>query len=224
VIEVARLREVPLFAALDDDALDALVRRCHTIELEAGRQIVSAGQAATAFFVVLAGRVKVYKLSARGDEQILHHYGPGQTFGEAAVLSKTPFPAFAETLEHARLLEVTRAALTETIAAEPELALAMLGGLSAKLREFARLIEQLSLKEVPARLADVLLELSERAGSETFVLAQSKRQLAAQIGTVAETMSRALKKLRAERLIEVDGATITILDAERLRELAETDS
>ncbi len=215
------LRRIPLFAELDDSALSALASRCRRLEIRAGEQVVRAGQEATAFYVVVHGRVKIYKLSPKGDEQILHHYGPGSTFGEAAVLGNAAFPAFAEALEPTVLLEIHRTTLTEAIAAEPELALVMLAGLSSKLREFARLIEQLSLKEVPARLADVLLELASDAGSTTFELGQSKRQLAAQIGTVAETMSRALKKLRADRLIEVDGPTITILDAERLRELAE---
>jgi CRP/FNR family transcriptional regulator len=218
---LATLRRAPLLAALDEEALRALVSRCRSVRVPAGRQIIHAGEVAHAFFVVLAGRIKVYKLSPRGDEQVLHHYGVGSTFGEAAVLAGNSFPAFAESLEPSELLEISRDTLLRAVSQQPELALAMLAGLSGKLREFAHLIEQLSLKEVPARLADALLELGDRAGADTFELNQSKRQLAAQLGTVAETLSRAFRKLRADGLISVDGATISILDRSRLRRLAE---
>jgi CRP/FNR family transcriptional regulator len=218
---LATLRRAPLLAALDEKALHTLLSRCRSLRVPAGRQVIHAGEEARAFFVVLAGRVKVYKLSLRGDEQVLHHYGAGATFGEAAVLAGNAFPAFAESLEPSELLEISRDTLLAAVGQQPELALAMLAGLSGKLREFARLIEQLSLKEVPARLADTLLELGDRAGADTFELDQSKRQLAAQLGTVAETLSRAFKKLRAEGLISVDGATISILDRSRLQRLAD---
>jgi len=107
------------------------------------------------------------------------------------------------------------------IEANTELVLAMLAGMSAKLREFNQLIEQLSLKDVPARLAGVLLELPAKAGADTVVLKQTKRQLAAQIGTIPETLSRAFKKLSALGLIEVTGREIAILDPEGLADLAE---
>jgi CRP/FNR family transcriptional regulator len=170
--------------------------------------------------VVLTGQVKVFKVSGKGDEQVLHHMGPSATFGEAAVLSGTNYPAFAEVLEEATLLVVSRSTLLSLISDSPELALGLLAGLSAKLHEFARLIEQLSLKEVPARLADILLELADSAGSDTFELDRTKRQLAAQIGTVPETLSRTLNKLANDRVIRVEGARITILARKALEELA----
>jgi len=171
--------------------------------------------------VILDGRVKVYKLSARGDEQILHLYGPGETFGEAAMWSGGHFPAHAEAVDHCRLLIVSRETLRRAITRQPDLAMGMMAGLSAKLREFNALIEDLSLREVPARLARVLLAEADAAGGATFRLPQTKRHLAAQIGTVAETLSRALGKLRKQGLIDVSGSTITILDADALAELAE---
>ena len=98
----------------------------------------------------------------------------------------------------------------------------MLAGMSAKLREFNQLIEQLSLKEVPARLADILLRLPAKPGTDTVVLKQTKRELAAQIGTVPETLSRAFRKLTDQGLIEVKASKITILDSKRLADLAES--
>ena len=124
-------------------------------------------------------------------------------------------------IKDATLLVVPRESLRRALAGNPDLAMGMLAGLSGKLWEFAALIEQLSLKEVPARLAVVLLKQSKRGTVRTVLLTQTKRQLAAQIGTVAETLSRALAKMKAAGLIEVRGSEITILDADALADLAE---
>lgn len=219
-LEQKALAAVPMFSAHDAQSLAAIVAECRRFALEPAQVLFRPGEPAFALFVVLAGRVKLYQLSPRGDEQVLHHFGPGQSFAEAAVFRGGAFPAFAEALVPTVLLEVRRDVLLSLIRKEPQVALGLLAGLSQKLHEFARLIEQLSLKEVPARLADVILQYSAEAGSPQFTLHQSKRQLAAQIGTVAETLSRAQKKLSQQGLIAVDGKTVTVLDAEGLRQLA----
>ena len=215
------MRRVPLFSALDDAALGELLGACRRRTLPAGSQVLAPTQRAEQFYVILAGRVKVYKLSPKGDEQILHLYGPGQTFGEAAMWAGGTYPAHAETLARTTLLVVSRAALRDMLARGADLAMGMLAGMSAKLREFNRLIEQLSLREVPARLANALLDLPARPGTNTVVLKQTKRELAGQIGTIPETLSRALKKLRTAGLIDVNGAEITLLDPDGLAKLAD---
>lgn len=185
-------------------------------------QIFSPEETADRFYVILSGRVKIYQLSPKGDEQILHLYGPGNTFGEAAMWAGTHYPAHAQTLAASTLLAVTRTALHELAARRPDMALAMIAGMSRKLQEFNRLIEQLSLKEVPARLAGVLLKLHRESGTGTIRLRQTKRELASQIGTTAETLSRTLAKLKNGGLIEVRGPEITILDSKGLGDLAES--
>lgn len=218
----AAVRQVPVFSALGETELQELLRVCPTRNLAAGSQVFSPVEQAGRFYVILAGKVKVYKLSPKGDEQILHLYGPGNTFGEAAMWAGIFYPAHAEVLADSTLLVVSRSVLKDLIARKADLAMAMLAGMSAKLREFNMLIEQLSLKEVPARLANVLLEIPAKGGTNTVVLTQTKRELAAQIGTIPETLSRAFKKLRASGLIEVNGAEITILDPDGLGDLAES--
>ena len=217
----AAVRQAPLFSALGEEDLRQLLRTCPTKSFAAGAQLFGPSQQAESFYVILAGKVKLYKLSPKGDEQILHLYGPGRTFGEAAMWTGVRYPAHAEAIVDSTLLVVSRSVLKNLIGASTELALAMLAGMSAKLREFNQLIEQLSLKDVPARLAGILLELPARARADTVVLKQTKRQLAAQIGTIPETLSRAFKKLSALGLIEVNGREIAILDPEGLAELAE---
>jgi CRP/FNR family transcriptional regulator len=216
---LARLREVPLFSAMGQAELAGLVRACLVRNFQAGLQVFRPGQPAESFYVILAGKVKIFKTSAQGDEQILHLYGPGQTFGEAAMWAGIDYPAGAQTLSEATLLVVRRAALKVLLKKDPDLALAMMAGLAGKLREFNQLIAQLSLRDVPARTAEVLLQMAGLAGCDSFKLPQSKRQLAAQIGTVPETLSRALQKLKAANLIAVRGANITILDRPAMENL-----
>ena len=219
---VAAARGAAVFSTLNEAQLEKLLGACRTRHLPGGSQVFAPSQRAQAFYVILAGKVKVYKLSARGDEQILHLYGPGDTFGEAAMWAGIRYPAHAEALVDSTLLVVTRSLLKDLIAGNADLAMDMLAGMSAKLWEFNQLIEQLSLKEVPARLASMLLEMPAKAGTNTIVLKQTKRELAAQIGTIAETLSRALKKLKAAGLIEVNGPEITIVDPDGLADLAQT--
>ena len=216
------LRRIPLFSGLEGPDLHELLASCQAIRMAAGSQVFSPDDDADRFYVILSGKVKIYQLSPKGDEQILHLYGPGNTFGEAAMWAGTTYPAHAETLAKTTLLAVTRTALQELTARKPEMALAMIAGMSRKLQEFTRLIEQLSLKEVPARLAGVLLNLLDDTRGDTILLHQTKRELASQIGTIPETLSRALARLKKDRLIDVRGPEITILDRNRLAKLAES--
>jgi CRP/FNR family transcriptional regulator len=217
---IAQVKRCPVFANVADARVAQVVGASLVLDYAAGRQIIRPSQKADRFFVVLAGSVRIYKVSPKGDEQTLHQYGPGESFGEAAMLAGVSFPAYGEAVTDARLLQVTRGELTRAIARDPELAMGMMAGLSVKLREFATLIEELSLKEVPARLAGVLLREYRDRGVARFNLGRTKRQLAAQIGTVAETLSRALARLKSQGLIAVRGSEITVLDAQGLERMA----
>jgi CRP-like cAMP-binding protein len=217
---IKTVKGVPMFSALDEVAIRNLLGSCQELSFRKGAQIFLPIQKAEKFFVVTSGRVKIFKLSPKGDEQILHLYGPGETFGEAAMWMGINYPAHAEAVTDVTLLAIGRESLKKAITDNAELAMGMLAGLSTKLREFNRLVEQLSLKEVPARLAQVLLSVSGQESSRTFRLPQTKRQLAAQIGTVPETLSRALGKLRNDGLIGMRGSKITILNPEALENLA----
>jgi CRP/FNR family transcriptional regulator len=218
---VRAMKSAPMFSAVQEAAVRRLILRCGLRRYASGEAVFETGRKADRFFVVLSGLVKVYKLSSRGGEQILHLYGPGKTFGEAAMWTGLPYPAFASVIRGGVLLSVPQAALRQSLASDPDLVMGMLAGLSAKLQEFARLIEDLSLKEVPARLAGALL--AESGGSGTFRLAQTKKQLAAQLGTVPETLSRAFRKLKAAGLVELRGATVVLRDPAKLARYADND-
>lgn len=212
----ATLRATPLLSQLANDDFDKIIDKCPVRSHPAGYGILSPRVQADRFYIILSGKVRIYKLSQKGDEQILHIYGAGETFGEAAMWRNINFPAHAETIEDSEILSVSKAILRQMIQNNADLAMQMLSGMSTKLHEFNRLIEQLSLKGVPARLANLLLESPTRPGTNTIVLSETKRQIAARIGTAAETLSRAFAKLKADGLIEVKGREITILNAEGL--------
>jgi len=188
-----------------------------------GQSVFSEGDDGVGFYVVAAGKVKIYKVSLEGKEQILHIYGPGNPFGEVPVFSGERFPANAETLLKSHLLFFPRTAFTELISKNPALCLNMLAVLSMRLRQFTVQVENLSLKEVPGRLASYLLYLAqEQDAVDTVSLPISKGQLASLLGTIPETLSRSLAKMNRGQLIAVAGKEITLLDPDGPEDLAET--
>ena len=213
---------IPLFNGLPDDQLEAIKKIAIEKQINKGEIIVSEGDEGKGFFVIAEGRVKVFKVSAEGKEQILHIFGPGQPFGEVPVFAGQRFPANAEAIEKARVLFLPRAAMVDLITANPSLALNMLAEMSRKLRLFAVQIENLSLKEMPARLASYLIHLADEQGQEeVLTLKISKGQLASILGTIPETLSRIFAKLSGNELIRVEGKKITLLDRSGLEDLAE---
>ena len=213
---------IPLFNGLPDDQMVAIRKIALEKEFNKGEIIFSEGDEGNGFFVIAEGRVKVFKLSTEGKEQILHIFGPGQPFGEVPVFAGQKFPANAQAIDRTRVLFFPRASIVNLISANPSLALNMLAVMSKKLRQFAVQIENLSLKEMPARLASYLIFLAdEQNKDEVVTLKISKGQLASTLGTIPETLSRAFAKLSGQNLINVDGKKITLLDRRGLEDLAE---
>jgi CRP/FNR family transcriptional regulator len=213
---------IPLFSGLPDDQMVAIRKIALEKKFNKGEIIFSEGDEGNGFYVIAEGRVKVFKVSTEGKEQILHIFGPGQPFGEAPVFAGQKFPANAQAIEKTRVLFFLRVSIVNLISANPSLALNMLAVMSKKLRQFAVQIENLSLKEMPARLASYLLRhADEQNQDDVVVLKISKGQLASTLGTIPETLSRMFAKLSGKNLISVDGRKITLLDRHGLEDLAE---
>lgn len=211
----------PLFSGLPEDQLKDLSRIAVDKSYQKGDLIISEGDEAAGFYIIAAGQIKVFKVSAEGKEQILHIFGPGEPIGEVPVFTGQPFPAYAEALAKSLLLFFPRAAFVNLIAGNPSLALNMLGVLSKRLRQFTVQIENLSLKEVPGRLASYLIYLSgEQKNQQSVKLHISKGQLASLLGTIPETLSRIFAKMSEQGLIAVNGRQIQLLDATALNSLA----
>jgi CRP-like cAMP-binding protein len=220
---IEQIAAIPLFSGLPEEQLANLANIVVEQVVKRGETIFSEGDEATGFYAVVSGRIKIFKLSIEGKEQILHILGPGEPFGEVPVFVGAHFPAYAESLEPSRVLFFPRKSFIELIEGEPSLALNMLAVLSLRLRQFTHLIENLSLKEVPGRLAAYLLYLSEDSGgSDDVELDIAKGQLASFLGTIPETLSRIFAKMTNQDFIQVNGSQIKIVNREALEELAET--
>lgn len=206
-----------LFDGLPSHQIDALADIAVLKEYQRGENIFFEGDKGIGFFMVGEGRVKIFKVSLAGKEHILHIFGQGEPFGEVPVFNGRPFPATAEALVKSKALFFPRDKFVKLVETNPSIALNMLGVLSLRLRRFAHQIEDLSLKEVPARLAGYLLYLSQEQDNMSEVeLDISKGQLASLLGTIPETLSRIFAKMTDEGLIEVNGRKISLLDRDGL--------
>lgn len=196
-----------------------------------GEIIFKQGSESSGFFVIKTGRIKLFKVSPNGKEQILNIFGSGENFAEVAALDGKPFPASAATLEPTELIFFPRMAFLDLLHRYPDLAINILISLSQHLRHLAAVIEDLSFKDVPQRLAAYLLNLSDSRATEladpgvnvnVVTLDLTKSQLAATLGTISATLSRAFYRLSSEGLISVNGSQIELLDRDRLQELSQS--
>jgi CRP/FNR family transcriptional regulator len=215
------LTNLPLFRGLPPGNLEALSNLHVEQSLKHGETIFSEGTEATGFYIVVSGRVKVFKVSPDGKEQIIHIFGPGEVFGEVPMFEGKVFPAHAETLGKSRLFFFPKKRFIALIKRDPLLAMNMLAALSRRLKNLTRLIEELSLKDVPGRLAAYLMYLSDRAGGDTVIkLDIPKKILASLLGTIPETLSRIFYKMTSQGIIKMKGRTVSILDKDALERVS----
>ncbi len=216
------LSSVPLFSGLGAHDLELLAELALCKHYKKGAFIFSEGDPGDGFYVIATGQVKVFKSSTEGKEQILHIFGPGEPIGEVAVFAGIPFPANTTALTQSTLLFFPRKAFIQLIAQEPALSMKLLAILSLRLRQFTVQIENLSLKEVPGRIASHLLFLAvEQNNRKKVTLTISKGQLASLLGTIPETLSRIQAKMAAQGLIKVSGREITLLNFKGIESLSE---
>jgi CRP/FNR family transcriptional regulator, dissimilatory nitrate respiration regulator len=212
------LKAAPLFSRLNDDQLVKLAAVARPLRLPAGRQIFSQGEPASAYYLLAAGAVKVYKSLRDGRTASMRHVRPGETFGES-VLFTDRYPASTETMSDCVLYRFDVAEFRRLLTAEPEIAIALLGAMANLMVLLNQRVEELLLP-VPARLARFLLAQSAQQG-ETVTLSISKHELAARLGTVPETLSRTLNRFVRAGAITVDGSHITIRKMATLEHLAQ---
>ncbi|HKK02079.1 MAG TPA: Crp/Fnr family transcriptional regulator [Desulfuromonadales bacterium] len=214
------IKRCPLFSGVTDSDLEELNRVARCREHPRGEVLFADGDPAHGFYLVATGKVKIYKLSSEGKERILHIVHPCNSFAEAAIFGNGLYPAYAEPLETSWLVFFPKDEFLALLREHSQIAINMIGGLSRFLRQFATQVEELTFKDVPARLARYLLQLAD--GKPQAELPISKSQLASNLGTVSETLSRTFRKLTDDALIEVHGRRIVLLDSDRLADLAET--
>ncbi|MDD5452233.1 MAG: Crp/Fnr family transcriptional regulator [Desulfovibrionales bacterium] len=214
------LNRCPLFAGLAPEDLRQ-VSSVHVRQSYAKRELIfSEGDAAKGFYVILAGKVRIFKTSPEGKEQIIHFFSTGDMFAEVALFHGTTYPASAEALTDTDLLFFPKQRFLRLIQEQPQLSLNMMANLAMMLRYFTKLVEELSLMNVSSRLAAYLLNTADRYKGDKFVLEISKNQLASRLGTISETLSRSFRKLKDQGIIEIEQDTICILNRQALADIS----
>jgi CRP-like cAMP-binding protein len=215
------LAGIPYFRALAAADLRRVAARAVVRDVRRGAHVFDEGAPAEGLFVVMEGRVRLVRIARSGREQVLHSEGPGATLGEVPLLDGGGYVATAVAATPARLLYLPRDAVLDTCRRHPDVALGIIRVLARRVRTFAGLVEQLSLQDLTARTAGFLLSESRAAGGTTFELSATRDEIAAGLGTVRELVSRSLARLRAAGVVRVAGRHVTIVDPQRLAELAE---
>jgi len=216
------LRKCQLFAGLSSEDLDRIAAVAVPKSLQKGDYLFRERDQAHGFYAVQSGAINVHRVNAAGKEQIIHIFRPGQSFAEAALATEQGYPAGARAVEASQVLLIQKNGFLDLLRRQPELALRMLASMSSHLRVLVSQLEDLALKDVETRLANWLLKHCPDPKSlqpVTIELPTTKRVLAAELGTVSETLSRTLAKLREQKLLTVAGKKFVILSPSKLHAL-----
>jgi len=217
------LGSAPLASGLSKDQLEALASVVREKKYRSKQLIIAENDQIRDFYMIARGRVKMFKNSVDGREQTLHLFGPGELFGLCATSSDCIFPANAMAIEKSTLLIFPAEAVETMGRKDPTILLNMISVLSLMLKDSMSMIETLSLMKIPQRVASFLLLSAPRktcSKGDNMKLTVNQKEIAKILGTTPETLSRTLKKMMEENIIEVKGKDIKILDCESLEELA----
>ena len=223
---VPLFRQLPIFSELDDVALQRLVERSVPRTVGAGHVLFTAGEECRGLYIIERGRVRIFRVSPEGREQVLHVEGPGRPVAELPLFDGGPYPASAVAMEESRLVFLPRADFEYLYRTHPDIAHAVIRGLGKRLRHLVHVTETLAFRDVAARLAMLLADYAERRGTRgddgvELTLERTQEELALEIGTARESVSRAMKQLRRKGLIEsLGGGRLRIPSVAELRALA----
>lgn len=221
------LSKAPLFAELTAPELGYLAERAIPRRFRSGEVIFTEGDACHGMWVVQSGLVKVYKSSPSGREQVLTLESCGQAIAELPVFDGGDYPASAQAVEDTTLLFLSRQSFDSLCVVYPQVGIKMLRVIGQRLRRLLSIIEELSFTTVRGRLASLLLRLA-RNGKKTaegmeITLPTTNQELAAQIGTVRELVSRNLSRLQAAGVIRMEGRTVVIPNLKALEQEIERE-
>ena len=215
------LTKVPIFSGLSDAELAFLAQHTVSRRFSAGETVFSEGEPCTGLYVVESGHVRIFKSSAGGREHVLAIEGPGSSVAELPVFDGGNYPASVAAIDDATLLFVSKQGFQALCLAHPQVSLKVLRVVGMRLRRLVGIIEELSFTTVRHRLAAFLLRKAKTSGKRSadgieFALPANNQELASQIGTVRELVSRNLSRFQAEGMLKVDGRTVTVTDLKAL--------
>ncbi|MGC1106503.1 MAG: Crp/Fnr family transcriptional regulator [Candidatus Acidiferrales bacterium] len=223
----AILRKTPLFAKLTPKEMESLTTRVSKRHFGQGEMLFAEGDPCTGLYIVAAGAIRIFKLSSAGREQILAVEGPGNSFAELPVFDGGNYPASASALGDTEVLFISRKNFQNFCREHPDVGLKVIAVVGSRLRRLVEIIEELSFTTVRQRLIAVILRLAEQSGTPSkegvvLQMTMSHQELAAELGTVRELVSRNLSRLQAEGFLHVDGRKILITDLPGLKQEGET--
>jgi CRP-like cAMP-binding protein len=220
---IATLRRVPFFAVLDEEELGRLAGHCVVRLLRKEELLFAEGETCEGMYVVQSGAIKVFKMADNGREQVLVIERAGSTVGELPVFDGGNLPASAAALEDSRLLFLPKREFLSLCRQNSEVAFAVIRSLAWRFRYMTSLVEELSLKEVSHRLARFLRDRALAVGVRTrrgveFPLDETNQQIAAEIGTVRDLVSRNLRRLVDRKIIKMERRKVIVLNMTDLEE------
>jgi len=223
---IEALQRTALFCELPEEDHRALASRATERRLNRGETLFLAGEPAAGLYVVVQGAVRAYRVSTDGREQIIHVERSGATLAEVPVFDGGTYPSSTAAEEDSLVLFLPREEVLRLCLERPKISLAALRLLAGRMRKCAALVERLSLRDVDRRVAQLLLDEGGDYGQRTasavsFSLALTHTQIASRVGSVREVESRALSRLQASGLIEMEGRQIRIKDIGALRDYAD---
>jgi CRP-like cAMP-binding protein len=218
---IDELRSAYLLANLSPEQFERVARKARHVSLGEGKVLFSQGDPAERFFFLLQGQVKLYRLSAEGNEKIIEIVGPGHTFAEALMfLARPRYPVSCAALAPAELIAIDAADFTAMLRESVDTCMMLLGELSQRLRGLIAEIDRLSLQSATCRVAGYLLAKAP-ADADEYQLDVPKGVVASRLSVKPETFSRIVKHLSDSGIIAVHGGLIRILDRNALRHEAE---
>lgn len=211
------LAGVPIFSGLSQDELAFLAQRTVPREFSPGQTVFAEGEPCTGLYVVESGHVRIFKSSPGGREQVLSIEGPGSSVAELPVFDGGNYPASVTAVDDATLLFVSKQDFQSLCLTHPQVSLKVLRVVGARLRRLVGIIEELSFTTVRHRLAAYLVRLAKTSGKRTdqgieITLPANNQELASQIGTVRELVSRNLSRFQAEGMMTINGRSVTVID------------
>ena len=220
-LEIAEtLARCSFFSQVDSGSQKRLIRMAVWRQFGKGEMIFREGEAAPGVFVVAGGLVRIYKLAATGKEHVLHLAGPGTTFAEVAVLGGFPCPAFAQTVEETTCVLLPVEPLTRALREDHRLCLQILSSMAMWVRSLVSLLEGIVLRDAAGRVANYLLQTHSAQGG-TISLPGLKKHIASHLNLTSETLSRTLRQLREDHLINETEAGLVLEDVRGLQRIAE---
>ncbi|HET7099537.1 MAG TPA: Crp/Fnr family transcriptional regulator [Terriglobia bacterium] len=220
---IATLRRVPFFAVLGEEDVRRLAGHCIVRQLQKEELLFAEGDSCEGMYVVQSGAIKVFKMADSGREQVLVIERAGSTVGELPVFDGGNLPASAAALEDSSLLFLPKREFLSLCRQNSEVAFAVIRSLAWRFRYMTSLVEELSLKEVSHRLARFLRDRALAVGIRTkqgveFPLEETNQQIAAEIGTVRDLVSRNLRRLVDRKIIKMERRKVIVLNMADLEE------